>query len=136
MQTELPIALVVMSGPYDGQRYVLHTPRDPARGYVLGRRHDCDWVFNYDDQLSGKHARIFMDRAEDSMDTIWFIEDLKSTNKTHLAKTRADHTFIGRELLPAEQSHPINDGQLVQLGRLWLRIYFKFTTSITDIDQP
>ena len=126
MRTELPIALVVMSGPYDGQRYVLRAPHDPARGYVLGRRHDCDWVFNYDDQLSGKHARIFVDHDG------WYIEDLKSTNKTHLGKTRADQTFIGREMILPEQPQPINDGQLIQLGRLWLRVYF----SAIHVDQP
>jgi predicted component of type VI protein secretion system len=125
VRTELPIELVVMSGPYDGQRYVLRMPHDPARGYVLGRRHDCDWVFNYDDQLSGKHARVFM--ANDG----WYVEDLKSTNKTHLGRMRADHTFIGRELIPAEQPQPITDGQLIQLGRLWLRVHF----SAIDVDQ-
>ena len=121
MPTELPISLVVMSGPYDGQRYVLQAPHDVTRGYVLGRRHDCDWVFNYDDQLSGRHACIFMDNNS------WYIEDLKSTNKTHIGKTRPDHTFLGRELLPAGQPLAIHNGQLIQLGRLWLRVYFSTT---------
>ena len=118
MPTELPIALVVMSGPYDGQRYVLRTPRDSARGYILGRRHDCDWVYNYDDQLSGKHARLF------TVDGSWYIEDLKSTNKTHIGKTRPDNTFLGLEWLPPEQPQSIVNGKLIQLGRLWLRVYF------------
>ena len=128
--TDLPVALVVMSGPYDGQRYVLHQPRDPLFGYVLGRRSDCDWAFSYDDQLSGKHARLF--RAEAG----WFIEDLKSTNHTYLARTRPDHSFAGREALPPQQPHPIPDGQLLQLGRLWLRCYWAAVSAMTPDTAP
>jgi pSer/pThr/pTyr-binding forkhead associated (FHA) protein len=108
--------ITVMSGPYDGESHRLNAPRDPTRGYVLGRRPECDLAFDYDDWVSGQHARLFRDGTQ------WFIEDLNSTNKTHLGRRRRDGTFAGREL--ASGALPIATGQLIQLGRLWIRVRF------------
>jgi pSer/pThr/pTyr-binding forkhead associated (FHA) protein len=108
--------IIVMSGPYDGETHRLSAPHDPTRGYVLGRRPDCDLAFAYDDWVSGQHARLFRD------DDQWFVEDLDSTNKTHLGRRRRDGTFAGRE--QAVGLVPIVNGQLIQLGRLWIRVRF------------
>ena len=108
--------ILVMSGPYDGESHRLNAPRDPTRGYVLGRRPECDLAFAYDDWVSGQHARLYQNGPA------WFVEDLNSTNRTHVGRTRRDGTFAGREL--AVGPMPIADGQLIQLGRLWIRVRF------------
>lgn len=108
--------IIVMSGPYDGESHRLNAPHDPVRGYVLGRRPDCDLAFAYDDWVSGQHIRLFRDSDQ------WYVEDLNSTNRTYLGQRRRDGTFAGRELVSGIL--PIADGQLIQLGRLWIRVRF------------
>ncbi len=112
----LPLEITVMSGPYDGETHLLRVPHDPGLGYVLGRRQECDLAFTYDDWVSNKHARLFQQGGG------WYVEDLNSTNKTYLGKRRSNGTFAGRERVIGIQ--PIDSEQLIQLGRLWVRVRF------------
>lgn len=109
-----PVEIMVMSGPYDGSLVRLTAPRNSERGYLFGRRDECDLSFPYDRWVSGRHARLFQEDGQ------WYIEDLGSTNKTYLGKMRPDGTFAGREQI--EGIHPIAAGQLIQLGRVWVRL--------------
>jgi pSer/pThr/pTyr-binding forkhead associated (FHA) protein len=114
-----PIQIMVMSGPYDGSEIRLTEPnnRHAAKGpgYIFGRRDDCDLSLPYDRWVSSRHARLFQEDGQ------WFLEDLKSTNKTYLGKLRADGSFDGREVI--EGIVPVDYGQLIQLGRVWIRIH-------------
>ncbi len=109
-----PVEIMVMSGPYDGSTLQAAAPHDPAVGYILGRHDGCDFSFPYDRWVSTRHARLFQ------IDAVWYIEDLVSRNKTYVGKQRPDGTFAGRD--PIEKAHPVAARQLIQLGRLWIRI--------------
>ncbi|GEM_PF-1116357 len=108
------IEIMVMSGPYDGSIHRLTTPHEPSSGYVIGRRDECDLSFPFDRLVSSRHARLFKN------DGVWYLEDLGSTNKTFIDKRRADGSFAGRERI--EGIHAVAIGQLIQLGRLWIRL--------------
>ncbi len=113
-----PVNIMVMSGPYDGQVVALNAPNNPKfnDSYLLGRRDYCDLSFPYDRWVSGEHARLFQ------VDDQWFIQDLKSTNGTFLGIMRPNETFAGREQIEVMTIHPIQPGQLIQLGRVWIRL--------------
>ncbi len=115
-----PIDVMVMSGPYDGVSVHLTEPNnrnlERGPGYFLGRHTDCDVTFPYDRWVSSRHARLFQE------DDRWFLEDLKSTNHTFLGLYRPDGSFAGRQVI--DGTVPVESGQLVQLGRVWIRILF------------
>lgn len=112
------LEVIVMSGPYDGQSIRVESPNnrnvDHGIGYIIGRHQSCDVSFPYDRWISSRHARLYF------QDDMWFIEDLRSTNHTFLANTRADGTFAGKQRLTG--SREVAYGQLIQLGRIWVRI--------------
>ena len=64
--------LAVMEGPLRGTTVPLK-----ESGVLLGRNPECTLVLD-DDYASGRHARVFYD------DKSWFVEDLGSTNGTHV----------------------------------------------------
>lgn len=64
--------LAVMEGPMRGTTVPLK-----ESGVLLGRNPECTLVLD-DDYASGRHARVFYD------DKSWYVEDLNSTNGTHV----------------------------------------------------
>ena len=64
--------LAVMEGSLRGTTVPLK-----ESGVLLGRNPECTLVLD-DDYASGRHARVFYD------DKSWFVEDLGSTNGTHV----------------------------------------------------
>lgn len=64
--------LAVMEGPMRGTTVPLK-----EAGVLLGRNPECTLVLD-DDYASGRHARVYLD------DKTWSVEDLGSTNGTHV----------------------------------------------------
>lgn len=64
--------LAVTEGPMRGTTMPLK-----ESGLLLGRNPECTLVLD-DDYASGRHARVYRD------DRSWFVEDLGSTNGTHV----------------------------------------------------
>ncbi|MGL4745016.1 MAG: FHA domain-containing protein FhaB/FipA [Dermatophilaceae bacterium] len=71
-----PTRLVVTAGQLAGTTL----PLRPA-GTLIGRSPECALVLD-DDYASGRHARIY-----EEADGRWMVEDLRSTNGTHLGAT-------------------------------------------------
>ncbi|MBN1562642.1 MAG: FHA domain-containing protein [Anaerolineae bacterium] len=107
------LAIMVMSGPDDGQVLYLDQVRDGQLGsdgtwsILFGRREECDVSIPFDTQVSRRHAYLRM-----QPDGRFVLEDVGSLNGTFLdrSKTRIEEpVFVGR-------------GQLFRLGRTWMRI--------------
>lgn len=72
-----PTKLVISEGSLAGTTVALQ-----GQTITLGRAHESTIVLD-DDYASGRHARIYPDR-----DGQWIVEDLGSTNGTHLDRSR------------------------------------------------
>lgn len=68
-------ALIAMKGLTPGTRYEL--PETNSTCLILGRQQDCTIVLD-NNSVSRQHARIIRE------DNVWYVEDLKSRNKTYL----------------------------------------------------
>lgn len=77
--------LVVIEGALRGTSIPLRTT-----GILLGRNPECTLVLD-DDFASGRHARIYPEGHD------WYVEDLGSTNGTHVAGQRLTAPVLLRE---------------------------------------
>lgn len=94
-----PTVLVVVEGNLTGTRVALNGPPISA-----GRSADNTLVLD-DDYVSGRHARFF---AEDGR---WFVEDLGSTNGTHVGPNRITSPT------------PLSVGASVRLGKTVVEVH-------------
>ncbi len=90
--------LVVVEGALRGTSIPLR-----SNDVLLGRNPECTLVLD-DDFASGRHARVFPEGSE------WYVEDLGSTNGTHLG---------GRRLSAPELLH---EGSRLQIGTTVLEL--------------
>lgn len=74
--------LAVMEGPLRGTTVPLK-----ESGVLLGRNPECTLVLD-DDYASGRHARVFYE------DKAWYVEDLGSTNGTHVNGERITESHV------------------------------------------
>jgi len=89
----------------DGEGHRIKTgSRMPVEGVAsIGRDSDNQVVLD-DATVSGRHAAVVF------RDARWWVEDLGSTNGTWVA---------GR---PVQQAAPVNPGDVIQVGRVCLRL--------------
>ena len=90
--------LAVMEGPLRGTTVPIK-----ESGVLLGRNPECTLVLD-DDYASGRHARVFYD------DKSWFVEDLGSTNGTHVNGERIT------------QPHQLQAGTQLRIGTTVLEL--------------
>ncbi|WP_226347206.1 FHA domain-containing protein FhaB/FipA [Agilicoccus flavus] len=86
----------------DGQMRGTTVPLREA-GVLLGRNPECTLILD-DDFASGRHARVYYD------DKSWYVEDLGSTNGTHVNGERIDAPT------------PLTDGTQLRIGATVLEL--------------
>lgn len=107
-------AIVILTGPRKGSELPLHRPR-----VVIGRSQDADLVFA-DDTMSREHAMIGF------RDGCFFVQDLESSNGTHVNGERVD---------VADLEH----GDRIRMGSIEVQVLIDEreptpTTHVIDVD--
>jgi hypothetical protein len=69
--------------------------------------------------VSRRHARLI------AQDEFYLIEDLNSTNGT----------WVNQQRLPAGKQHGLQNGDLIQLGQLVLRVYFDAALAMRSVEE-
>ena len=112
------ICISLMSGPQDGFQH--HFPLQRGKELVLsiGRNEDCDVPLSYDSQVSRSHAQLICLLNDDT---------LIETGQQHRLKIdlvdvgSRNGTLVRDRRLFGERAE-LEPGELVRLGRTWLRV--------------
>jgi pSer/pThr/pTyr-binding forkhead associated (FHA) protein len=111
------LSIMIMSGVDDGSLLEFSVDNGDGKrsedswSIGVGRREDNDLCLRNDTYVSRQHANLHW------KDNRWWLEDCASTNGTFIEN--ADNYFDDTRV---KGIVPIETGQLVRIGRTWLRI--------------